>query len=51
MTCYPHIISNREAIHIWAVLEQFFTNSEQKWQYLRNTLELNVHIWEPETLI
>ncbi len=39
-------IANREAIHIRVVLEEIFANFGQKWQYLRNTLELKVQIWE-----
>ena len=44
-------IANREAAQIQAVFELFFTNIGQKWHYLKSTLELNLQIWESETLI
>lgn len=44
-------IANREAAQVQAVFEPFFTNLGQKWQYLKSTLELNLQIWESETLI
>ena len=44
-------IASREAAQVQAVFEPFFTNLGQKWQYLKSTLELNLHIWESETLI
>ena len=46
-----NIIANREAAQVQAVFEPFFTNLGQKWQYLKSTLELNLQIWESETLI
>ena len=44
-------IANREATQIQAVFEQFLTKLGQKWQYLKSTLELNLQIWESETLM
>ena len=44
-------MANREAAQVQVVFEPFFTNLGQTWQYLKSTLELNLQIWESETLI